>query len=66
MGKKCSACKDDNWKTTCERKYEYRDRCRGSKEGIKCTCVCQESVGDVLLEKVLPIASGAVAVAGKA
>jgi hypothetical protein len=62
---KCSACRDDNWKKTCKREYEYRSHCRGIKEGIKCSCVCQESVGDAILEKGVPIVLGVAGVAGK-
>ncbi|XP_070500576.1 uncharacterized protein [Chironomus tepperi] len=56
---KCSACANNE----CEGKFEYRDRCKGAKEGIDCSCYCKITGEDVFITSIFSIGAGVAAVA---
>lgn len=57
---KCSACEARE----CERKYENRHKCLGTKEGIECTCTCQVSAAEEAATLTVSVLAGGAAMAG--
>lgn len=57
---KCSACQANK----CEGKFENRNKCRGRKEKIECTCWCQVSKAEVIGTSAMSIGAGVAMAAG--
>jgi len=57
---KCSYCSEGK----CERKYENRFKCRGTKEGVSCACKCRMTEKLDADTKLLSKLLGAASIAG--
>lgn len=58
---KCSACK----RNECNGEYANHSKCKGTEEGINCSCFCKETTGEVVASTALSMCTGASVFVGK-